>query len=208
MFLATHSSTLAWKIPWVDEPGRLQSMRSLRVGHDWVTSLSLFHFHTLEKEMATHSSVLAWRIPGTGEPGGLPSLGSHRVGHDWSDLAAAAVAAVGSYVYFVHLPQAPEVTAVTKFSVHLSRIFCLCGFPLWWSTETPPRVLLHPRSCYCAATEQEQVALVAARWAGGLRCHCFSTWGIPGPGIEPVYPALAGRFLTTRPPEKSSLLVY
>ena len=62
-----------------------------RVGHDWVTSLSLFtfHFHALEKEMATHSSVLAWRIPGTGKPGGLPSLGSHRVGHDWSDLTAA-----------------------------------------------------------------------------------------------------------------------
>ena len=88
--MAPHSSTLAWKIPWMEEPGRLQSMGSLRVGHDWATSLSLFHFTTLEKEMATHSSVLAWRIPGTGEPGGLSSLGSHRVGHDWSDLAAAA----------------------------------------------------------------------------------------------------------------------
>ena len=73
----------------MEEPGGLQS---LRVGHDWVTSLSL-HFHALEKEMATHSSVLAWRIPGMGEPGGLPSLGSHRVGHDWSDLAAAVAAA-------------------------------------------------------------------------------------------------------------------
>ena len=87
--MAPHSSTLAWKIPWTEEPGRLQSMGSQRVGHDWATSLSLFHFHALEKEMATRSSVLAWRIPGTGEPGGLPSVGSHRVGHDWSDLAAA-----------------------------------------------------------------------------------------------------------------------
>ena len=42
--LATHSSTLAWKIPWTEEPGRLQSMGSLRVGHDWATSLSLFTF--------------------------------------------------------------------------------------------------------------------------------------------------------------------
>ena len=42
--MAPHSSTLAWKIPWMEEPGRLQSMRSLRVGHDWVTSLSLFTF--------------------------------------------------------------------------------------------------------------------------------------------------------------------
>ena len=42
--MATHSSTLAWKIPWMEEPGRLQSMGSLRVGHDWATSLSLFTF--------------------------------------------------------------------------------------------------------------------------------------------------------------------
>ena len=87
--MAPHSSTLAWKIPWMEEPGRLQSMGSLGVGHDCnvqVDNLSdftfTFHFHALEKEMASHSSVLAWRIPGTGEPGGLPSLGSHRVGHD------------------------------------------------------------------------------------------------------------------------------
>ena len=90
--MAPHSSTLAWKIPWTEESGSLQSMGSLRVRHNWATSLSLFtftfHFHALEKDMATHSSVLAWRIPGAGEPGGLPSLGSHRVGYDWSDLAA------------------------------------------------------------------------------------------------------------------------
>ena len=42
MEMTTHSSTLAWKIPWMEEPGRLQSMGSLRVDHDWVTSLSLF----------------------------------------------------------------------------------------------------------------------------------------------------------------------
>ena len=79
----------------MEEPGGLQSMGSLRVGDNWVTSLWL-HFHALEKEMATHSSILAWRIPGTGEPGGLPSMGSHRVGHDWSDLAAAAAAAAAA----------------------------------------------------------------------------------------------------------------
>ena len=42
--MAPHSSTLAWKLPWMEEPGRLQSMGSLRVGHDWVASLSLFTF--------------------------------------------------------------------------------------------------------------------------------------------------------------------
>ena len=79
--MPTHSSILAWRIPWTEEPGGLQSMES----QSW-TQLSdftfTFHFHALEKKMATHSSVLAWRIPGTGEPGGLPSMGSHRVGHD------------------------------------------------------------------------------------------------------------------------------
>ena len=89
--VATHSSTLAWKIPWTEEPGKLQSMGSRRVGYDWATLLSLFTFlHWRRKWQPTR--VLAWRIPGTGEPGGLPSLGSHRVRHDWSDLAAAAAA--------------------------------------------------------------------------------------------------------------------
>ena len=75
--MATHSRVLAWKIPWAEEPSKLQSMGSLR--SDTTEQL---HFHALGKEMATHSRVLAWRIPGTGEPGGLPSMGSHRVGHD------------------------------------------------------------------------------------------------------------------------------
>ena len=88
--MAPHSSTPAWKIPWMEEPGRLQSMGSLRVGHDLSDFTFTFHFRAMEKEMATHSSVLAWRIPGTGEPGGLPSMGSHRVGQDCSDLAAAS----------------------------------------------------------------------------------------------------------------------
>ena len=95
--MAPHSSTLAWKIPWTEELGGLQSMGSQRVGHDWATST--FHFHALEKEMANHSSVLAWRIPGMGEPGGLPSLGSHRAGHDWSNLAAAAAALLDSLFF-------------------------------------------------------------------------------------------------------------
>ena len=80
--MATHSSTLAWKIPSMEEPGRLYSMGSRRVGHLLSDFTFTFHFHALEKEMATHSSVLAWRIPGTGEPGGFLSMGSHRVEHD------------------------------------------------------------------------------------------------------------------------------
>ena len=65
----------------MEEPGRLQSMRSLELD---MTERLHFHFllSCIGKEMATHSSVLAWRISGTGKSGGLPSLRSHRVGHD------------------------------------------------------------------------------------------------------------------------------
>ena len=79
--MATHSSTLAWKIPWTEEPGAAVhgAAKSRTLLSDFTFT---FHFHALEKEMATHSSVLVWRIPGTGEPGGLPSMGSLRVGHD------------------------------------------------------------------------------------------------------------------------------
>ena len=79
--MATHSGTLAWKIPWMEEPGGLQSMGSLSQTrlNDFTFTL---HFHALEKEMATPSSVLAWRIPGTEEPGVLPSMGWHGVRHD------------------------------------------------------------------------------------------------------------------------------
>ena len=67
--MATHSSILAWKIPWTEEPGRLQSMGSLRVGHDCVTSLSFFllglHCYTgfsLAAESGDHSLVVVHRL--------------------------------------------------------------------------------------------------------------------------------------------------
>ena len=77
--MASHSSTLAWKIPWTEEPAVHGVVKSRTQLSDFAFT---FHFHALEKEMATHSSVLAWRIPGTAEPGGLLSIGSQRVGHD------------------------------------------------------------------------------------------------------------------------------
>ena len=60
--MAPHSSTLAWKIPWTEEPGGLQSMGSLRVGHDWATSLSLFTFmHWRRKWQPTPDLAVAVR---------------------------------------------------------------------------------------------------------------------------------------------------
>ena len=80
--MAPHSSTLAWKIPWMEEPGGLQSMGSLKSRARLSDFTFTFQFHALKEEMATHSNVLAWRIPGTEEPGGLQSLGSLKVRHD------------------------------------------------------------------------------------------------------------------------------
>ena len=79
--MAPHSSTLAWKITWTEEPGGLQSMGSLRVRHGFTFT---FHFHALEKEMATHSSVLAWRIPGR-----RSLVGCRLWGHTESDTTGA-----------------------------------------------------------------------------------------------------------------------
>ena len=118
--MATHSSTLAWKIPWTEKPGRLQSMGSQRVRHDWATPFSLFTFHLYasEKEMAPHSRVLAWRIPGMGAHGGLLSMGSHRVGHDWSDLAAAALSLILNMAVkgILLKPRADHVSSVQLLS--------------------------------------------------------------------------------------------
>ena len=90
--MATHSGILAWRIPWSEEPGRLQSIHTAFIdlpGNSdgkatmWETQVqSLGRADPLEKEMATRCSLLAWRIPWTEEPGRLQSMGSQRVRHD------------------------------------------------------------------------------------------------------------------------------
>ena len=84
--MATHSSTLAWKIPWTEEPGRLQSMGSLRVRHDWVTSLSLFTFMHWRRKWHPTPVLLS------GESQGWGSLvGCHLRGRTESDTTEATL---------------------------------------------------------------------------------------------------------------------
>ena len=108
--MAIYSSTIAWKIPWTEEPGRLhvvhgvaksrtrlsdftslhaprqaslvaQTVKNLPAMQEtWVRSLGWED--SLEKGVATHSSILAWRVPWTEEPGGQHSMGSQRVRQD------------------------------------------------------------------------------------------------------------------------------
>ena len=84
--MAPHSSTLAWQIPWTEEPGRLQSMGSLGVGHDWVASLSLFTFMHWRREWQPTPVFLPGKSQGRGNLVGC-RLWGRRVGQD---LAAAA----------------------------------------------------------------------------------------------------------------------
>ena len=93
--MATHSSILAWKIPWVEEPGRLQSMGLLRVGHDWAISLSLFTF-------------MHWRRKWQPTPVFLPGKS-----HGWRNLVGyspwgSKESDVTRYCFYPYIIQATE----------------------------------------------------------------------------------------------------
>ena len=79
-FMAPNSSTLAWKIPWTEEPDRLQSMGSLRVGHDWATSLWLFTFMLWRRKWQPTPVFLPGESQGRGS-----LVGCHLWGHTESD---------------------------------------------------------------------------------------------------------------------------
>ena len=79
--MTTHSSTLAWKMPWTEEPGRLQSMGSLRVGHDWATSLPLFTLMHWRKKWQPTPVFLPGESQGQGS-----LVGCRLWGHTESDM--------------------------------------------------------------------------------------------------------------------------
>ena len=98
--MAAHSSTLAWKIPWTEEPGRLQSMGSRRVGHDWATSLSLFSFTHWRRRWQPTPVFLPGESQGQGslvgcclwvprESARLKQLSSSSIMVSWHSLARA-----------------------------------------------------------------------------------------------------------------------
>ena len=99
--MAPHSSTLAWKIPWMEEPGRLQSMGSLRVGHGWATSFSLFTFMHWRRKWQPTPVFLPGESQGRGSL--IGSMGSHRAGHDWSNLAGKLIHQSLSHLHYSFL---------------------------------------------------------------------------------------------------------
>ena len=84
LHMAPHSSTLAWKIPWTEEPGRLQTMGSRRVGHDWATSLSLFTFMHWRRKWQPTPVFLPGESQGHGS-----LVGHHLWGRTESDTTEA-----------------------------------------------------------------------------------------------------------------------
>ena len=110
--------TLAWKTPWTEEPGRLQSMGSLRVRRDGATSLSLFSFLHWRRKWQPTPVFLPGESQGRGRLGGLPSMGSHRVEHDWPDLASALC------IIPVSLLTKPEQSWSKNRQVECKCLFC------------------------------------------------------------------------------------
>ena len=156
--MATQSSILAWKIPWTEEPGRLQSMGSQRVGHNWETSLHSLHSHhtlSLEKEMETWSSILAWKIPWTEELRGQQSMGSQRVRHIWGHTYARMAhitpsAVTTRYHFYLYLkiekvifPHQDALYSFPKHPIFISYIHSTFHVKVLWY-YTSPIFLLHP----------------------------------------------------------------
>ena len=121
--MAPHSSTLAWKIPWTEEPGRLLSMGS-RSGHDWATSLWLFTFMHWRRKWQPTPVFLPRESQEWGKPGGLPSMGSHRAGHDWSNLAAAVFVVDISHVAYIIFTYAPSMPTFLRIFITKDVEFC------------------------------------------------------------------------------------
>ena len=181
-------------------------MGSLKLRHDWVTSLALFTFMPWRRKWQP-TPVFLSGIPGTGEPGGLPSMGSHRVGHEWSDLAAATAALIcislsrhTQNTQMLRLPSvglhrvghkwrdlaaAAALTNVNQFEIMLLEIKCHTFFLV---VEKPPREQEHE---YWDTSFGKEMSIVHRRecwcpgvWRGRALCRMAlltkaMTWGPP-----------------------------
>ena len=157
--VAPHSSTLAWKIPWTEEPGRLQSMGSLGVGHDWATSLSLFTLMHWRRKWQPTPVFLPGESQGRGSLV-VPSMGLHRVRHDWSDLAAATAS-------YTQRRQWHPTPVLLLGKSHGRR--SLVGCSPWgrWESDTTERLHFH-------------FSLACIGKGSGNPLHSVLAWRIPG----------------------------
>jgi len=119
--MATQSNTLAWKIPWMEEPGGLRSMGLLRVGHDWATSLSLFTF-------------MPWRRKWQPTPVFLPGESQ-----GWGSLVGAVYGVAQSWTWLKWLSSSSRKKNDEEFQERKKLyvkanvvIACYLSFPMTW----------------------------------------------------------------------------
>ena len=160
--MATYSSILAWRIPWTEEPGRLQSMGLQRVGHDWVTSFSLF---TLALVTAGSQFQLRFII----------------YSRDWGLglLQAAGVASLLSQHTDTHPPPEAEMPQLTEnkegfeaaFQEAEDQLMVFRFWATWWEPRKWPRLLslMFPVWKYADVCSSKQ--------GGWLLGCCFPPWG-------------------------------
>ena len=149
--MATHFSTLAWKIPWTEELGRLQSMRSLRVGHDWATSLSLFTFLHWRRKWQPTPVFLPGESQGRGSLVGC-RLWGRTVGHDWSNLADLAVLRTRHcFKYLTIIIFLKNIDLFLQALVEACRTF-RCG--MWDPVPQPGPPVLRAQSLSCWTTRE------------------------------------------------------
>ena len=169
--MTTHSSTLAWKIPWMEEPGRLQSMGSWRVRHDWVTSLSLFTFMPWRRKWQPTPVFLPREFQGQ-EPGRLLSMGSHRVGHNWCDLAAAAAVTTRNQTWKQRGSKKEIPQPLLAPTTPVIPCLCLLGLNLIWSRLVSKSGWTMYRYQFLASEDAEK----SKNWqtlGGGKDRHCI-----------------------------------
>ena len=128
--MAPHSSTLAWKIPWMEEPCGLQSMGSLRVEHDWATSLSLFTFMHWRRQPQPTPVFLPGESQGQGSLLGC-HLWGRTVGHDW--VTKHAHMAVGGSV--VKTPPARWMDKEVVIHIHNGILLSYKKEHIWVSSN-------------------------------------------------------------------------
>ena len=149
--MAPHSSTLAWKIPWTEEPGRLQSMGSLRVGHDWVTSLSLFTFMHWRRKWQPTAVFLPGESQGRGS-----LMGCRPLGRTESDTTEATWQQQQQKKRMLHSAETQELSRCLSKNIWLLRfgkavedLFSLVSSKPWkWPAYLAANS--HPQSCWWA----------------------------------------------------------
>ena len=126
--MTTHSSTLAWKIPWTEEPGGLQSMGSRRVGHNWVTSLSLFTFMHWRRKWQPTPVLLPGESHGQRSLVGYSPKGC-RVGHCWEAKHACMLMKILRILPVLHLSTRNTLSIYNKHMFRKTSVSALLNMP-------------------------------------------------------------------------------